>query len=227
MPLSLPALRPQPGITKTITRVGKFARTIRNDPGELELSPLCVRPTPIYIRDQHVSHVLFCVPMSNETYDVRKFKDLNVQKLNHYSMGLLAKSKRINPYAVSVFVVTKQATIHNHICRTHLSFKHSVYSYVFVYVPIIYHFFLYFSVAHMLCYEPIRFGIISQHHEACFRRNDDSFHPTILPEPFQLATGRQPGTFSENSNGKSYTNIWILKGGYRGSPPSPALVPPR
>ena len=27
-----------------------------------------------------------------------------------------------------------------------------------------------------------------------------------------LAAGRQPGTFSENSYGKSYTQIWILKG---------------
>ena len=27
--------------------------------------------------------------------------------------------------------------------------------------------------------------------------------------------------------GKSFANIWILKGGYRGSPPSPAPVPSR
>ena len=41
----------------------------------------------------------------------------------------------------------------------------------------------------------------------------------------KLATGRQPGTFSEISYGKSYTKVWILKGvqgpGRGGSPCTP------
>ena len=35
----------------------------------------------------------------------------------------------------------------------------------------------------------------------------------------KLATGRQPSGFSEISCGKSYTQIWILKGGTGGAPP--------
>ena len=31
-----------------------------------------------------------------------------------------------------------------------------------------------------------------------------------------LAAGRQPGTFPENSDGKSYRKIWILKEGIQG-----------
>ena len=42
----------------------------------------------------------------------------------------------------------------------------------------------------------------------------------------ELATGRQPGGFSEISCGKSYTKIWILKGGYRGRGGYPPPVPP-
>ena len=41
-----------------------------------------------------------------------------------------------------------------------------------------------------------------------------------------LPTGRQPGTLSENSYGKSYTTIWISKGGVQGELPFPVLVPP-
>ena len=41
-----------------------------------------------------------------------------------------------------------------------------------------------------------------------------------------LATGRQRGTFSENSCGKSYTKIWILKGGVQEEVPLQATVLP-
>ena len=36
-----------------------------------------------------------------------------------------------------------------------------------------------------------------------------------------LASGRQPGTCSENSYGNSYTHIWILKRGVQGELPLP------
>jgi len=38
------------------------------------------------------------------------------------------------------------------------------------------------------------------------------------PGSFLLATGRQPGAFSEMSCRKSYTQIWIFKGGTGGGP---------
>ena len=44
--------------------------------------------------------------------------------------------------------------------------------------------------------------------------------------PFELATGSQPCTFSENSDIKSYEQVWILKGGDRGNARSPATVFP-
>ena len=42
----------------------------------------------------------------------------------------------------------------------------------------------------------------------------------------RLATGRQPGGFSEHSFGTSDTKIWILKGGYRGRGGGVLPVPP-
>ena len=41
-----------------------------------------------------------------------------------------------------------------------------------------------------------------------------------------LATGRQPGTFSKNSYGESYTKIWILKGGTDAREGGLPLYPP-
>ena len=41
-----------------------------------------------------------------------------------------------------------------------------------------------------------------------------------------LATGRQPSGFSEISCGKSYTKIWILKGGVQGEGTLPGPCTP-
>ena len=43
---------------------------------------------------------------------------------------------------------------------------------------------------------------------------------------FTLATGRQPGTFSEISYGISYLKFWVLKGGNRGGCGGAPLHPP-
>ena len=50
--------------------------------------------------------------------------------------------------------------------------------------------------------------------------------PFVLIILLSLATGRQRGEFSEISYGKSYTEIWILRGGIGGGPPSSPPVPP-
>ena len=46
-------------------------------------------------------------------------------------------------------------------------------------------------------------------------------------KPFLLATGSQPGGFSEISSGNSYTKTWILKGVVQGlgRVPSPCTPP--
>ena len=92
------------------------------------------------------------------------------------------------------------------------SFSLYIYNmYVYIYIcsdQDVYSDYLQFSVNRIVFF--LRFvneqwlhGIFPNHHR---------FVKCDQPGVRLLATGRQPGTFSEKSHGKSYTQIFILKG---------------
>lgn len=107
---------------------------------------------------------------------------------------------------------------------------------MFLQCPIYSYISLYFSVVHTAfgLYGPAgqRQGNMTSRSLSRISFWDFSRTYPITPRCSQLlATGRQPGTLSTNSYGKSHTKIWILKGwvqgpGREGSPRTPPFKDP-